>query len=164
MNILLTRFWLFLFLMPAFTSLIAQNQPPAQTFPKFTFYKTNNEVFTNANIKPGTPVIVVFFDPDCDHCQQMASWLNADAKNLISRKIQVMFVSTAETKDIHLFHKERLAALGNNAFCLKDKNYKFDSYFGYSVAPTIYTYGSNGKLVKVFKKDVPVAELLTGLK
>ncbi len=141
----------------------AQNKEGfAQTFPNFQFVKPNGELFTNQNLQKGKATIVIFFDPDCDHCQKQADWIAASPESF--KNAQLLWVSTAEADAINIFHKTRFGKYPNAVFFAKDKNYKFDSIFGYSVAPTILVYSSTGQLQKSFKNEVAVTELVKYIK
>jgi thiol-disulfide isomerase/thioredoxin len=141
----------------------AQNKEGfAQTFPNFQFIKPNGEPFTNQNLQKGKPIIVFFFDPDCDHCQKQADWIAASPESF--KNAQLLWVSTADADAINIFHKSRFGRYPYPVYFVKDKNYKFDSIFGYSVAPTILIYSSTGQLQKSFKSEVAVSELMKYLK
>ncbi len=137
----------------------AQNKESfAQKLPNFEFFKPNGEVFTNQNLQKGKATIVFFFDPDCDHCQKQADWISASPESF--KNAQLLWVSTAEANAINIFHKSKFPRFPYPIYFVKDKNYKFDSWFGYSVAPTILIYSSTGQLQKSFKNEVPVSELV----
>ncbi|MCS7074301.1 MAG: redoxin domain-containing protein [Bacteroidia bacterium] len=152
------KLWfLLLSLILFFVSSFAQNQPNPKTFPEFSFVKTTGEVITKKNIPTGKPVIVFFFDPDCDHCQKQASWI----KTILPKfsHTTLFWVSTAEMQAIQAFQKEYFPS-ATNAIFAKDTKYQFDNYFGYSVAPSIYVFDSKGNFVKGFKNEVAAEELL----
>lgn len=132
------------------------------TLPNFQFVKPNGEIFTNQNLHKGKATIVLFFDPDCDHCQKQADWIAASPESF--KNAQLLWVSTAEPDAINIFHKSRFGKYPYPVFFVKDKNYKFDSIFGYSVAPTILVYSSTGQLQKSFKNEVSVYELVKYIK
>jgi|YNPMSStandDraft_2_1061718.scaffolds.fasta_scaffold01045_7 thiol-disulfide isomerase/thioredoxin len=145
------------------SSAYAQNKKDfSPTFPQFEFYKPNGELFTNQNLQKGKATIVIFFDPDCDHCQKQASWIAASPESF--KNAQLLWVSTAEANAINTFGKTYFPKFPAPVYFVKDKNYKFDSYFGYSVAPTILVYSSTGQLQKSFKNEVAVAELVKYIK
>lgn len=142
---------------------IAQNkQGFAPNLPNFEFVKPNGQPFSNQNLQKGKATIVFFFDPDCDHCQKQADWIAASPESF--KNAQLLWVSTAEPDAINIFHKQRFAKFPYPVYFVKDKNYKFDSWFGYSVAPTILVYSSTGQLQKSFKNEVAVSELVKYLK
>lgn len=143
----------------------AQAQAIPQTLSEFKFIRPNGQPFTKANLKAGAATVVIFFDPDCEHCQQQAQWLKTDIAKLKSTNVQFMWVSTADPKPIADFEKRFFTGITTPPiYFAQDKDYNFDNYFGYSEVPNIKVYDSKGKFVKEFKKEVAINELLPLLK
>ncbi|MEN3041086.1 MAG: redoxin domain-containing protein [Bacteroidia bacterium] len=138
-----------------------EKYPPAQEFPKFLLYTLDGKPFTDKDLPPAQRGrIVFFFDPYCDHCQKQATFLRENAAAL--KDFQLIWVSTETAESIRKFQDTYLKGLPN-IFVLRDKDFKFDGFFGYSVAPTIYVYDRAGKLRSVYREEVPVSRLLQGL-
>jgi thiol-disulfide isomerase/thioredoxin len=130
--------------------------------PAFSFQDLNGAAFTNANLKSGIPTIVFFYDPYCDHCAQEADWVKAAQSKFAN--INLLWVSTEERQPIVKFKSEHFGETTlTKLYFLRDTKWKFDSYFGYTEAPGIYVYNKDGVLVKDFKKETPVSELLRPL-
>ncbi len=139
----------------------AQNKFTSK-LPDFSFQKLNGEIYSKANLKSGLATIFMFYDPDCDHCQMQAQWMSSSGPSF--KNIQLIWVSTADNDMITDFYKKYFSSFTGNVQFLKDGKFKFDSYFGYSVSPTILVYGSDGNLIKHYTKETPVNELITGIK
>jgi peroxiredoxin len=155
-----TTFLIFL----AFLSL-AGNLVVAQDLPKFSFYDANKKAFTQANLKVGQPVVVVYFDPDCDHCNKQAQLIQAEVSKFANAQM-VWVAFPAAIEAITAFGKKYFPTqFGKNFFFLRDNDYTFDRSFGYSEAPSIYVYNKSRKQVKSYsKKEVAAAELAALLK
>jgi len=138
-----------------------EKYPPAQTFPRFLLYTLDDKPFTEKDLPPAPRGrIVLFFDPYCDHCQKQATLLQENPKAL--EGIQTIWVSTETASAIADFREKYLKKLPN-VIVLRDKDFRFDGYFGYSVAPTIYVYDRAGKLKAIHREEVPLATLLRDL-
>ncbi|MCS7152405.1 MAG: redoxin domain-containing protein [Bacteroidia bacterium] len=138
-----------------------EKYPPAQQFPRFLLYTLDGQPFTDKDLPPAQRGrIVFFFDPYCDHCQKQATFLKENPSAL--KDIQQIWVSTETADAIRKFQETYLKGLPN-VVVLRDKDFKFDSFFGYSVPPTIYVYDRAGKLRAVYREEVSVARLLQGL-
>ena len=138
-----------------------EKYPPAQTFPKFLLYDLEGKPFTDKNLPPAERGrIVIFFDPYCDHCQKQATFFRENAAAL--KGIQSLWVSTETADAIKKFQETYLKGVPS-IYVLRDKDFKFDSFFGYSVAPTIYVYDRSGKLKAIHKEEVPLTTLLREL-
>ena len=45
-------------------------QAPTEIVPEFNFYKPDKTVFTKKDLAKGKYLFFIFFDSECDHCQQ----------------------------------------------------------------------------------------------
>ncbi len=80
------------------------------------------------------------------------------------KDVQFVFVSTETYKAIKGFYNEYLKGKGLNVFVVKDRDYQFDNYFSYSIAPRLFIYDKNWNFVKDFKNEVSAELLLKYLK
>lgn len=147
-----TVIWLGMFFM--LTSGYAQKE-----LPPFSFLDLNGQPFGIEKLEANVPVIVVFFDPYCDHCAQQAKWIG-EAKEQF-KNIQLIWVSTEAPDAVKEFAKKHFAATEwKKVHFLIDKQYRFDGYFGYSEVPSIYIYNAARQRVKSFNKETPADILL----
>jgi peroxiredoxin len=154
---------LYLTLLALIPAVLFSQTASKKVLPDFQFYNESGVAFNKTNLKKDIPVIVFYFDPDCDHCQQEAKWISAEMKRFIG--IQMVWVAYAEPTAIADFGKKYFAGSYNKgAYFLRDKDYKFDKYFGYSQAPSIYVYNKKWELVKSFSNEIGVSDLLAPLK
>lgn len=138
-----------------------EKYPPAQTFPRFLLYTLEGKPFTDKDLPPAARGrIVMFFDPYCDHCQHQARLLRENPAAL--KGIQLIWVSTETAEALRNFQETYLKGLPDT-HVLRDKDFKFDSFFGYSIAPTLYVYDKSGKLKAIHKEEVPIPRLLQDL-
>lgn len=116
------------------------------------------------DIVKGNTIMVVYFDPDCDHCQQQAKWINEKIESF--NNTTVMFVSWGELDAIAEFPATYLPkAVGKkNFFFAKDDAYSIDDWFGESNVPTIYTYNRNWQRTHTFTEETEVSKILEFLK
>ncbi len=143
-----------------------KSQSPAtapENLPDFKFQSVLSTPFTPENLAKKKPVIVVYFDPDCDHCQKQATWIAEKIESFNS--INLIFVSWAEqTANLKFaetyFGKVKEKVTPGMLNFTKDADYKIDSWFGYSEVPSIYIYGSDWKHKQSFKKETTVEDLL----
>ncbi|MCS7297655.1 MAG: TlpA disulfide reductase family protein [Bacteroidia bacterium] len=138
-----------------------EKYPPAQQFPRFLLYTLEGQPFTDRDLPPPQKGrIVLFFDPYCDHCQKQAAFLRENPQAL--KEVQLIWVSTETAEALRQFQEAHLKGLPNT-FVLRDRDFKFDGFFGYSIAPTIYVYDRNGRLRAIHREEVPVSRLLADL-
>lgn len=75
--------------------------PPAPILPAFTFLTANGGTITNANLPTNTPVLILFVDVDCEHCQKAVRHMN-DSATLFAR-LPLYMVSTADQPKLRAF-------------------------------------------------------------
>jgi thiol-disulfide isomerase/thioredoxin len=133
----------------------------AQTqIPYFAFKDLNGKTFTRDMLRQDLPVMIMLFDPFCDHCDQQAQWIAQAASKF--QNVQLVFV-TIETDKQHIeayrkrnFGTARLPYL----YLLQDTELKFDVFFGYTDdSLNIYLY-KPGQKGKYFGQEQPAEVLL----
>lgn len=130
-----------------------------KTLPDFQFQDLAGNVFSKGDLKTDLATIAIFFDPYCDHCTQQAKWI-VEAKDTL-KDVQILWVTTEELEGVKGFYEEYFAQEDMpNLHILRDTEYMFDAYFGYSEVPSIYVYNKAGQRVKAFNKEVPPSILL----
>lgn len=150
------------FLFVLFAFVIGIQAQAQKKMPAFSFLDMSGSTFTNANLPAGSPTIVFFFDPSCEHCAQQAEWIKESQAAF--KNTNLVWVSTEEVEPMKKFKKDHFDGTTlTKVYFLKDSKYRFDSYFGYTEAPGIYVYNKDNVLMKEFKKEVQAIELLKAL-
>jgi cytochrome oxidase Cu insertion factor (SCO1/SenC/PrrC family) len=119
--------------------------------PDFSFTDVNGQKITKASLPAGMPVIVFYFDPDCDHCQQEAAWITQYKEYF--KGITFVWVSWGEMDQIKAFPAKHLPGVTGTMFFTKDTDFKFDTYFGYSEIPSIYVYNKSWVRTASFREE-----------
>ena len=58
-----------------FVTMLFSLRVNSQAVPSFKITLSNNKVFNAADLPKGKPVVLIYFDPDCDHCQKLMTEL-----------------------------------------------------------------------------------------
>ena len=118
----------------------------------------DSSLFTNENLKKNKPFILMFFSPDCDHCQMETKELIAYKTEL--KDIQILMVSGAGFREINDFYNDfRLSAIPNIKLG-QDVNLKLASIYKIRTYPSIYVYDYRGTLAKAFVGNIGVPAIL----
>lgn len=134
----------------------AQDNAPLPVVKNFQI--PGGKTFSQDMLQKGVSTLVLYFDPDCDHCQLEASWI---AENLEKFKpYNVMWVSWGELEAIDEFQKKYFPKQPAYMFFMKDMDYAFDKYFGYSEVPSIYVYNRKWQRIASFKNETAPETLL----
>ncbi len=152
-------YFLSLIVFTGFVSFTAQAQ---KKMPAFTFEDLNAKPFTNANIKQGLSTIVFFYDPYCEHCAQQADWIRESEAAF--KNTNLVWVSTEDLQPIQEFKNAHFGGSAlDKLYFVRDTKWKFDTYFGYTVAPGVYLYNKDNVLLKSYNKETPAIDFLKEL-
>ena len=147
-------------------SLSAQNDFPYEgpvDVPVFSFQSVLGTPVTKESLVKNKPVIVIFFDPFCDHCQQQSTWIAGAIEKFSG--INLLFVTWETKEETMKFAEKYFGAVktkvvpGMLNFSL-DTQYKIDKWFGNSPVPSIHIYGKDWKHTQSFFNETAIEELL----
>lgn len=132
------------------------------TIPAFTIVTTDSTTFTKSDLPKNKTVIVIYFSPDCSHCQYEAKQI---VQYMDSLK-DVYFVWTsyhpmAEIKDF--FVKYGLDKF-KNIIVGRDTKYFIPAYYKVESTPFIAVYNRKGIFTKEFREGAKAEELIQAVK
>ncbi len=130
---------------------------------KIPTYKSLSVDSANTNIqkllKVGMPNIVMFFSPDCDHCQDEVTKIRESIDSLAF--INFILVSNRPPSLIKQFAKEyKISGLKNITY-ISDLGNNLTRFFGISSNPSMFFYDKNLKCTAGYNSSmVPVRIML----
>ena len=144
----------------------AQNKPDITNIPPFHILKTDSTYFTPDNLKKNKPVMIIYFSPDCSHCQHMMYEMKPKMKQFGDTQIvMVTFIEPSMLKAIQNFYRDfNLAKYPNIIVGTEGHSYVVQRYYQVSTTPYIAIYNRKGKLVKAYQKAPSVDELIATIK
>lgn len=134
----------------------------SQSIPDFTIQLTSGKLFTAKNLTHDKPVIIIYFSPDCEHCQVL---MNEIFKRIQSfRKAQIIMATFNPMDEVIAFEKLHQTGKYPNIKVGVEKPIFFFRYY-YQLENTPFTalYDMRGKLIVSYKKQTPVDDLLKHL-
>lgn len=147
----------------------AQADPAAATLkniqhvPTFKIFTAPDSTeYTSESIKQNKPFVLMFFSPDCDHCQKEAKELLAYREEL--KHLPILMVSPAPFKEIKTFYQDYNIASMTNITMGQDLNYALGLKYQPRIYPSIFVYDSRGILAKVFAGNIGVPAILDAVK
>ncbi len=104
-----------------------------------------------------TPLALILFFADCDHCQREAQEIKKNLELFKGKNIQ--FISAEEIPIIQKFAVDY--GLNNEPSVKFGRAESVDVYmnFGSIPTPSIYVYSAEKRLVRSFKGETPVVEI-----
>jgi thiol-disulfide isomerase/thioredoxin len=141
----------------------AKNLSKFETIPAFNIYIVPDSTsFSNKNLKANKPFVIMFFSPDCEHCQKETKELLAYKDEL--RDIPILMASPSSFGMIKQFYEEYNLAAMPNIKLGSDVNYALGSIYQLRTFPSIFIYDHKGKLAKAFVGNAGVPAILDALK
>jgi len=140
------------------------NIPPYErdsTMPHFMLLRKDSTWLVTSTLSKKQPVIFVFFNPECPHCQHEADSLAKYMNKM--KKVNFIFTSFNPTfGGIDSFAVTHHLAGFKNVHFTKDPNYQLGSFYRIMMVPFIALY-KNGMLVKTWTTQAPPKEIMEEL-
>jgi thiol-disulfide isomerase/thioredoxin len=149
----------------------AQNSETVLPLVKYRITKADGSIATPANLNKNKPVMVIYFEPTCSHCEHLMAELKPKMDQL--KKIQVVMITYTKTEGPYLkmiadFNKKyNLAKYPNFTVGTEytdGKNYPVQLYYGIYNTPYVVVYNTKGKVVRSFTLVPKVEDLLAAVK
>lgn len=134
-----------------------------QDVPAFTIVVApDSTTFTNEELPKGKPMVLIFFNPDCEHCQKETKELLAYKEEL--KNIPIVMVSALSYRLVKEFYTEYNLASMPNVKMGQDINYVLGTKYHPTRYPAIFVYDAKGKLSKVFAGGGEVPAIIEATK
>jgi thiol-disulfide isomerase/thioredoxin len=161
--ILVSVFSCFSFISNAQQDATAATLNNIQHVPVFKIFTVpDSTAFTNEQLKKNKPFVLMFFSPDCDHCQKETKELLAYKAEL--KGLQIVMVSPAAFSEIKTFYEDYNIASMTNIIMGKDLYYTLGLKYQPRTYPSIFVYDSSGILAKAFVGNIGVPAILDAVK
>jgi len=151
------------------TSLNAQTDD--KPIPPYRILTTDSIYVTPTKLKKSGPVMIIYFSPDCTHCQhltdEMTDILKAEKKShkKLLNNTQIVMITWSSLQSIQVFNKDyELAKYPNITIGTEGYTYVVQRYYQVKTTPYIAIYNKKGKLVQAFDKAPKMADIMTVLK
>jgi thiol-disulfide isomerase/thioredoxin len=132
----------------------AQNHETTKPIANYRIVKADSTISTQANLNRKKPVMIVYFEPTCTHCEHLMEELRPHMDKL--KKVQVVMITYTRTNYPYLsmlssFSKKfKLSKYPNFTVGTEHPDYKVQRYYEIFNTPYIVVYDSKGKVAKSF--------------
>jgi thiol-disulfide isomerase/thioredoxin len=134
----------------------------SQSIPDFTIELTNGNIFTTKDLSKSKPTIIIYFAPDCEHCQAL---IKEVLKKINSFKnSQIILASFESLQQVSTFEKDY--GLKTYPFIktgIEKPVFFFRYYYHLENTPFTALYDKNGKYIISYQKQTPVDDLIKHL-
>nr|WP_294903023.1 redoxin domain-containing protein [uncultured Lacibacter sp.] len=134
-----------------------------QKIPPFRMALSDGNQFHASNLPMGKPVIVIYFSPECDHCQVlMKEWFKRSGD---FRKASVAMITFLPLSELVLFEKEfKLKQHTNIVAGTEGTRFFVRNYYKVLDLPFVALHDKNGNLISTYSKEIPLNTLATKLR
>ena len=130
---------------------VADTVPPYKKdlrIPDFIILQTDSTWFTKEQLPKYPYTAIVYFAPDCGHCQITAKDLVASMDSL--KNVFFVFVAYRPLDEIKAFYNYYGLDKFSNVRVGRDPKYFVPAFFQVRSTPFVAVYNQNGALVRVF--------------
>ena len=153
--------FLLFMVMVGFACTQAQTMPT--TIPPYKILTTKDQNLTSANLEKNKPVMIIYFAPDCPHCQKLIKDMKPSMGKF--KNIQVIMITFTDIRMLKTFENDYgLKAYPNFILGTEGYTYTVQRFYQLKHTPFVAIYDKNGKLVQAFEKQPEASDLLTAIK
>ena len=145
----------------------SQDAPPNKEIPPYKILTSDSVYATSANLKKNIPVMIMYFAPDCPHCQHMTEELTKHIKEFGNTQIvMITFVNpNVQFKAITKFVKDyHLKKYPNITVGTEGYTYFVQKFYQVRNTPYEAVYDKKHRLVETFAKIPDVKDLVKAVK
>jgi thiol-disulfide isomerase/thioredoxin len=118
--------------------------------------------FTKGALSSKKPTWIIYFSPDCGHCQLETEEIISNIKAL--QKVQIVMVASRPFPDVKNFYDHYLLQRFPNIILGVDQSRLVVNYYRVEYTPFSALYDKRGKLIKAFKDAPKIEEVISLVK
>jgi len=135
----------------------------SQSLPPFKMYRSDKTIFNAAELPKTKPVVLIYFDPDCDHCQKLMKELFGKIEAF--KKAEIIMVTFKSVEEVAAFEKQHNTQKYPNIIVgTEGIGFYLRNYYGLMTMPFTALYDKKGNLNYSYRKETFVDDLINRLK
>ena len=135
----------------------------SQTIPSFKIILSNNKIFNAADLPKDRPLVLIYFDPDCDHCQKLMTELFKKINSF--KKAQMVLVTFKPVAEVAAFEKRYgTHKYANMKVGTEGTLFYLRNYYKLIKMPFTALYDKKGNYTYSYRDETHVDDLINRLK
>lgn len=131
-----------------------------ETLPGFELQLSDGVTrFNTDTIGKGHPIALLYFSPDCEHCQAETEHIVKSIDSL--KNIQILFVTNQDLEDMKVFRSHYGLDKYPNIVVGRDDQFFMIRHFKGLLPPTLILYDKKKNQQKIYGGQTLVSQLLT---
>jgi thioredoxin-related protein len=153
----------FLFILGLILSTNSVVSAQSTKVPPFRMVQPNGKVFKAENVPRGKPIIIVYFLPDCDHCQRLTKDLTRRISEF--KKASIAMITYQPLNQVAKFANDYNLKRYSNIYVGTEGSSLFvRNYYNIMQMPFIALFTKNGDVIKLYTRDEGLNDLSARLK
>ena len=140
---------------------LADTLAPYQKYtgiPIFSIQVPDSTWFFNTDLVKKKPVLILYFSPDCGHCQLELEHIIAKMNEM--KKLQIVMITSRSFQDMSDFSVRYKINKFPTITIGRDPAYNITRFYKVEFTPFSALYNKKGKLVKVYRTGIDLEELV----
>lgn len=130
--------------------------------PPFSIQMPDSSWFSKVNLQPKKPTLILYFSPDCGHCQLETEDVLSKMKELSN--LQIVMITSRPFEDMANFAEHYKISRFPSVKIGTDPSRMVTQFYAVKFTPFSALYDKKGKLVKVYDKGIDFPELISLIK
>ena len=131
--------------------------------PPFQMIQVNGKVFLAGNLPMGEPIVIIYFSPECEDCQQLTKEL-LNRINEFNNTSIAMITNLSIDKVKHFVTDFHLNNYSNIFIGTEGNSFFVGNYYKIGKLPFMALYNKNGDLIKIYDKEISIEDLIIKLR
>jgi thiol-disulfide isomerase/thioredoxin len=128
------------------------------TIPTFSIQLPDSSWFSKSQLSTKKPTLILYFSPDCGHCQLETEDIISKMNDL--KKIQIVMVTSRPFEDMTQFAAHYKLDHFPNIKIGRDAQKRITQFYQVKFTPFSALYDKKGQLLKVYEKGIDWPELI----
>lgn len=117
--------------------------------PYFSILQPDSTWFTAKQLPENKPVVIIYFSPECGHCQMTAKEFVSDMDKL--KNVELLWITYHNPQQIKEFADSYGLSHFDNVVLGRDPNYFFVPFYKIEFTPFMAVYDKKGKFLQAYK-------------
>jgi len=129
------------------------------TVPPFQLLNTDSSTyFVKKDLKKNKPVLIMLFNPDCDHCKHETEEIIKNIDQL--KDVQIVMATMMSFDAMKEFYEKYELQKFDNIHVGKDIKYTLPTFYQIRFMPFLAMYDKKGNLITTFEGSMKIDELI----
>lgn len=137
-------------------------KPPYEKFPSYPPVKLllpdSVSLYSKSDLPKKMPVMVMVFNPQCEHCQQATEKMVAQIDKF--KDIQIVMATAAPFEDMLAFRKKYQLPQYKNIVVSQDPGFFLNSFYMLETLPFYAFYNKNKELISAGESSITIEKIL----